>query len=162
MPKPVLDDLDRKLIALLAEDARISNRAIAETFAVTEGTIRGRIKRLEQAKLIRFTAMTGVEALETLQLVYIYITADPPRAQALAEQIAELPQIHSVLKMLGHHNILAIGLFVDLEDMMAMAGSRIIALEGIHDMETAVAVKTLKFNARMVRISARQRREDQA
>ena len=43
-----LDDLDRQLIEILGRDARVSNRKIAGDLGVTEGTVRGRIKRLQQ------------------------------------------------------------------------------------------------------------------
>lgn len=46
MSVPVIDDLDRQLIAILSSDARVSNRKIAADLGVTEGTVRGRIKRL--------------------------------------------------------------------------------------------------------------------
>ena len=45
MSAPQLDDLDRQLIEVLARDARVSNRKIAGDLGVTEGTVRGRIKR---------------------------------------------------------------------------------------------------------------------
>ncbi len=46
MAKAQLDELDRQLVDLLARDARVSNRRIAAELGVTEGTVRGRIKRL--------------------------------------------------------------------------------------------------------------------
>ncbi|MDE2436305.1 MAG: AsnC family transcriptional regulator, partial [Sphingomonadales bacterium] len=56
MISPVLDHLDRQLIETLSSDARVSNRKIASELGVTEGTVRGRIKRLQQDGLIAFTA----------------------------------------------------------------------------------------------------------
>ena len=51
MSAPQLDQLDRQLIDILAKDARVSNRKIAADLGVTEGTVRGRIKRLQQEGL---------------------------------------------------------------------------------------------------------------
>lgn len=61
MSAPQLDQLDRQLIDILAKDARVSNRKIAADLGVTEGTVRGRIKRLQQEGLIAFTAITGFD-----------------------------------------------------------------------------------------------------
>ncbi len=44
---PRLDELDRRIVEVLTVDARVSNRRIAAQLGVTEGTIRGRINRLE-------------------------------------------------------------------------------------------------------------------
>ena len=46
------DELDRQIIELLFEDARISNRKLAAKLDFTEGTIRSRVKRLEDENLI--------------------------------------------------------------------------------------------------------------
>ena len=54
-----IDDLDLQLIDLLSRDARVSNRKVASELGVTEGTVRGRIKRLQQDGLIAFTAITS-------------------------------------------------------------------------------------------------------
>ena len=48
MSAPLIDELDHQLIEILSKDARISNRKIAADLGVTEGTVRGRIKRLQQ------------------------------------------------------------------------------------------------------------------
>ena len=73
MSTPVLDDLDRQLIDILARDARVSNRKIAGDLGVTEGTVRGRIKRLQQDKLISFTAITDFGLADDSRLA-----ASPP------------------------------------------------------------------------------------
>lgn len=152
MPKPAVDDLDLRLIDLLAKDARVSNRQIAAELDITEGTVRGRIKRLQQENLIRFTAITGIGALRRLRLYFIYVSANPAQVKALATRIADFPQIHAVLTMLGPHNILVIGLFADLEDVTDTT-SRIIELPGIYSVETSIAVSTVKYNNRTVRIT---------
>ena len=63
MSAPLIDDLDRQLIDILSNDARVSNRKIAADLGVTEGTVRGRIKRLQQDGLIAFTAKNLVTLL---------------------------------------------------------------------------------------------------
>ena len=55
-----IDDLDQKIIQLLSTDARLSNRKIATQLGFTEGTIRSRVKRLEDENFIRFTAVTNM------------------------------------------------------------------------------------------------------
>ena len=64
-----LDDLDRQLIEILGRDARVSNRKIAGDLGVTEGTVRGRIKRLQQERLIAFTAIYAALAFVEFRLI---------------------------------------------------------------------------------------------
>ena len=149
-----LDDLDLQLIDLLSTDARVSNRKIAAELGVTEGTVRGRIKRLQQEGLIAFTAITGLGMAEKSRLAFISVQAEFENVRTIARQIAELPLINAVMITMGQGNILAICQFDDLDGLVDVASDRILGLPGVHHVETSIAVKTLKYNSRMARITA--------
>lgn len=182
-PHPELDELDHRIIDLLSQDARVSNREIAEQLGVTEGTIRGRVKRLEQENCIRFTAITNV-SLANVSLANVNLghanpgsvnggnaslanarPAGAPRVvligiqcvheelRALSERIAAMPEIRCVIITLGRYDILAIGLFTALEDVVEVANNRILALPGVRHVETSIAAKTLKYDYRVAKIT---------
>ena len=153
MSTPQLDELDRQLIDILSRDARVSNRKIAADLGVTEGTVRGRIKRLQQERLIAFTAITGFSLSNHAQLAFIGVQAEVGKVREVAKQIAELPLITSVMIAMGQFNILAISVFDELESLVEEASDRILAIDGVHHVETSIAVKTLKYNPRVVRIT---------
>jgi len=46
-----------------------------------------------------------------------------------------------------------VGLFTSLEDVIAVANNRILALPGVRHVETSIAVKTLKYDIRAARIT---------
>ena len=148
-----LDDLDQQLIAQLSRDARVSNRKIAAEIGVTEGTVRGRIKRLQQDGLITFTAITGLEMAAKSRLAFISIDANVNHVRAIARQIADMPLINGVMITMGQFNILAICLFEELDCLVNVASDRILALPGVHHVETSIAVKTFKYNTRVARIA---------
>lgn len=149
----VLDELDRQLIELLARDARVSNRKIASELGVTEGTVRGRIKRLQQDGLISFTAITGLQMASKSRLAFIRVQAEVERTREVARQIAELGPVNAVLVTMGSFNIMAMCLFDELDDLVEVASDRILAVPGVHHVETSIAVKTVKYNARIAKIT---------
>ena len=153
MGSVVLDDLDRQLIDLLASDARVSNRKIATKLGVTEGTVRGRIKRLQQDRLISFTAITGLQMARKSRLAFIWVQAEVERTREVARQISDLEQINAVLVTMGQFNILAMSLFEELDELVEVASDRILAISGVHHVETSIAVKTMKYNARVAKIT---------
>ncbi len=153
MGKPILDDFDRQLIEILARDARVSNRKIAADLGVTEGTVRGRIRRLQQDKLIAFTALTSLGLQGPTKLAFIAVQADVENVKSIADKIAQIPQVTGVLITMGRSNIIAICLFDDLESLVEVASDRILAMAGVHHVETSIAVKTFKYNARVVKIT---------
>lgn len=156
-----LDDLDFRLLDLLSKDARVSNRKIAAILGVTEGTIRGRIKRLQQENLIRFTAITNTAYLGSTRLVFLGIEADQAKVKDVAHQIAEIPPINCVIITLGRYQILAMGLFKDLDHIWEVANNRLRQVEGVRHVETSVAVRTIKYNDRMARITRSIEIEDE-
>ena len=152
-PPRKLDELDHKIIDLLARDARVSNRQIAVQLDVTEGTVRGRIKRLEQQNSIRFTAVTNVAFAGAPKVVLIGVHAAHGELRSLSQRIAAMPEIRCVIITLGRYDILAIGLFTALEEVVAVANNRILALPGVRHVETSIAVKTLKYDYRAAKIT---------
>ncbi|MFM6950208.1 MAG: Lrp/AsnC family transcriptional regulator [Novosphingobium sp.] len=157
-----LDDLDRQLIEVLARDARVSNRKIAVDLGVTEGTVRGRIKRLQQDGLISFTAITSFGLADSARMAFIGVQAEVSDVREVARQIADLTQVNAVMLTMGRFNILAICLFNSLDHLHEVASDKILAIPGVHHVETSIAVKTLKYNARVVRITEVQSGSDDA
>jgi DNA-binding Lrp family transcriptional regulator len=152
MARISLDDLDRKLIGLLAEDARISNRKIAAELDVTEGTVRSRIKRLEKDNLIRFTAITAFQGEGRHRLAFIRVQADLSHLPAVCDQLRDEPNIGALLITMSKFNLLVITLFKDLDKLHALAAERILLMEGVHHVETAIAIDTFKYDVRVARI----------
>ena len=148
-----IDEMDRQLIEMLSQDARMSNRKIALALNVTEGTVRGRIKRLQQEKLMSFTAITSFDLGKANKLAFIGVQADIGNLRAIADAISEISAVTSILITMGRFNVLAICLFGELEELHSVASDQILALRGVHHVETSVVVKTLKYNSRIVRIT---------
>ena len=150
-----MDDLDRRIVAKLARDARVSNRQIAAELDVTEGTIRSRIKRLQAEGLIQFTVVTDFRLAGSPNLVMMGIQADPSRVSTLARQLSDMPEISCVIVLLGRYSLLAMGLFTSIEQLNEVILGRIRVLEGIRDVETSISVHNLKYEFGIARITRR-------
>lgn len=153
MSAPQIDELDRQLIAILSKDARISNRKIAADLGVTEGTVRGRVRRLQNERLIAFTAITSFDLANDTKMAFIGVQAEFNRSQEIARAIAALPAINAVMVTLGRFNIMAFCLFRELDALHEIVSEHILTIDGVHHVETSIAVKTLKYNARTVKIT---------
>jgi Lrp/AsnC family transcriptional regulator for asnA, asnC and gidA len=147
-----LDDLDRCLIELLAHDARISNRKIASQLDVTEGTVRSRIKRLERDKLIRFTAVTSMSGARRVRMAFIRVQAELAQIPEITERLEGMAAVGAILVTMGRFNLLVIYLFEDLDEMHALASDTLMSIPGVHHVETAIAMNTLKYDYRVARI----------
>ena len=50
---PQIDDVDRRILTALHDDARISNSALAEQVGIAPSTCHGRVRRLQEIGVIR-------------------------------------------------------------------------------------------------------------
>lgn len=149
----LLDDLDNQLIAILSKDARVSNRKIATELGITEGTVRGRIKRLQSDGQIAFTAITGLSLAAKSRLAFIGIKAAMDKVREIADYLSAMDEINAVLVSLGELNITAICLFDELDELVELTSDRILTIAGVYQVETSIAVKTMKYNSRVARIT---------
>lgn len=144
-----MDDLDRKIIARLADDARASNREIAREFGLTEGTIRARLKRLREAKAIRVTAVTNVARLRNPMLAYLWIEVDSAEhMNEVAEALAKLKEITFVATMLGRSDVLAMTLVEGGDDLARFLHSTIDRIPGVHRVQYTLGQKFVKHDYR--------------
>ena len=153
MSEVQIDELDRQLIDILSKDARTSNRRIAADLGVTEGTVRGRIRRLQKDGLIAFTAITSFELADSTKMAFIGVQVEVDRVREIAQKIAAIPDINAVMVTMGRFNITAICLFNELDRLHEISSEQILSIDGVHHVETSIAVKTLKYNSRIVRIT---------
>ena len=148
-----LDAVDRAIVGRLATDARISNRQIAGELGVTEGTVRGRIKRMEEEKQIRITAVTNIDRFRDAALAYIWVEVERSgQTRAVAEALAGIPELGFVGVMLGRSDILAITMVRNTEHLAAFVHERISPIEGVRRTESTLGVNFLKHDYRMARI----------
>jgi DNA-binding Lrp family transcriptional regulator len=152
-PRYQLDSFDHQILKILSHDARLSNRKIAVALGVTEGTIRGRLKRLQEENYLRFTAVTGPSYMGNPWLVFIGVTAEQARVREVAQRVADMPGIRSVIITLGRFNILVVGMYSELHEILAVANNAILALPGVRHVETSISVKQLKYDSRLARIT---------
>ena len=153
MTRRKLDALDKSIVAWLSRDARISNGHIATELGVTEGTVRARIKRMEEEKLIRLTAVTNIDRFRDAALAYIWIEVERSgQTRAVAQQLAQIPELGFVGVMLGRSDILAITMVRNTEHLAEFIHKRISAVDGVRRTESTLGVNFVKHDYRMARI----------
>jgi Lrp/AsnC family transcriptional regulator for asnA, asnC and gidA len=148
-----LDDVDKVIVAQLSRDARISNRQIAQELGVTEGTVRARVKRMEEEKLIRITAVTNIDRFRDGALAYIWIEVERSgQAREVAKQLAEIDELGFVGVMMGRSDILAITMVRNTEHLAEFVHTRISSIPGVRRSESTLGVNFVKHDYRMARI----------
>jgi len=153
MTRRRLDEVDQAIVSRLAVDARVSNGQIATDLGVTEGTVRARIKRMEEEKLIRLTAVTNIDRFGDALIAYIWIEVERgDRTRAVAKTLAAIPELGFVGVMLGRSDILVITMVRNTEHLAEFVHNRISVIDGVRRTESTLGVNFIKHDYRMARI----------
>ena len=108
--RPRLDDVDRALLQILATDARISNKDLAERVGIAASTCLARVRALRQRGVIRgFYADIDPWALGHDIQAMIAIRLQPHARGAMSEVVAGLsrrPEVLDVYFLAGANDFL--------------------------------------------------------
>jgi len=146
--KVELDATDVALLAILREQPRISNRQIAELMGVTEGTIRNRVRRLQQQNVIAFTAIRRLNGKTPPSAAYIGVHVDGNRIAAVCDALVAIPQITFVATMLGRYDILACVVTADFAALTHLLHVQLPSIEGVKSTETSLSTAFVKHDHR--------------
>ena len=155
MTRRKLDEVDKAIVEYLARDARVSNGQIAGALGVTEGTVRARVKRMEEEKLIRITAVTNIDRFRDATLAYIWIEVErSDQTRSVAQSLAQIEELGFVGVMLGRSDILAITMVRNTEHLAEFVHQRINVISGVRRTDSTLGVNFVKHDYRMARIVA--------
>lgn len=146
------DELDEAIIRGLQLDGRSSNRQIGRDLGVSEGTVRKRLKRLQDLGAVRLTTMTDVRAIDFVVSAYVRLAVAPAAARAVANFVAGLEECGYAALTAGRYNVLCFLLSHDRLGLTKVIDEDIAALDGVHDVDVREVVSMLKHRFDLVHI----------
>jgi Lrp/AsnC family leucine-responsive transcriptional regulator len=122
--QPPLEDTDRRIVALLADDGRMSFTDLGKATGLSTSAVHQRVKRLEQRGLITgYAATVDQEAMGRPLTAFISITPiDPAAPDDYPERVRDIDQIESCWSVAGEESYILkvrVGTPSDLEDLLA-------------------------------------------
>ncbi len=103
-----LDDADRRLLALLREDARLPTAALARQLGVARTTVVERLKRLQRDGIVAGYTVRMNPAVESRMLrVHVLLALDAKEGDAVVAGLRRLPQVRAVYTISGAFDCLA-------------------------------------------------------
>ncbi|WP_380874818.1 transcriptional regulator [Sphingomonas sp. DBB INV C78] len=144
-----LDEIDHKIIERLGIDARVSNREIGRELGLTEGTIRSRLKRLFDSRVIRVAAITNTSRLRNPILAYLWIEANTAGdIEDMAAALAKVPEIGFVATMLGRADVLAMTLVENGNELTDFLHQTIDKIPGVRRVRYSLGQNFIKHDFR--------------
>jgi Lrp/AsnC family transcriptional regulator, regulator for asnA, asnC and gidA len=148
-----LDELDHRVIKAFQANGRVSNREVARQLGVSEATVRSRVRRLEEAGVVRIRAVGDATRARGLAAnAIIGITVAAGQVEAVMEKLLDHPEISVASTTIGRHDIIIGCALPDAEGLAEFILRRINRIPGITRSVTFPAVSVVKHDFNWVRL----------
>ena len=151
MPNLGLDAIDRRIIAALQADGRLSNVELAERVGLSPSPCLRRVKRLEREGYIEaYRAMLRRGRVGLGLTVFVGVKIEghaSDRAEAFQEAIIAMPEIVACHLVAGEVDYLLEVVVPDLEHYQRYLVGKLLDLSIIREVRSNIAIQTLKTGA---------------
>ena len=145
-----LDGTDVKILRMLLSNAKLSSRKIARKTGVSIGTVLSRMKKMEQAGIIKeYSAIIDHEKLGYELTVVIEMTISKGRLSEVAKDIAKVPNVCCVYNVTGLTDAMVIAKFKKREELSSFT-KYLLSLPYVERTNTHVVLTTMKEDFRVL------------
>ena len=145
-----LDDTDRRLLAVLLEDARISQRGLAQRIGVAQGTITNRLRRLEELGVIKgYTVLLEPESIGWTLTVITGLRIEKGSMINVQQNIAADPRVFAVYDVTGDYDSMVLARVQSRKDLDDLTKT-VFTLKGVQRSFTQVVLNTVKEDGRVI------------
>ena len=146
---PKLDRIDRRILAALQEDARLTNQALSEQVALSPSACLARVRRLEKEGVIQgYHARLDPFALHIGLVLYADITLDahtPAELARFEEAIVAHPQVVEASHVTGSFDYILKVVVADMPEWTRIAEQLASSDLGVERINTHVVMRKPKF-----------------
>ena len=143
-----LDDVDRRLLALLHADARMSNSALADAVGIAASTCHGRVRRLQDLGVIRgYYADIDPAAIGLSLQAMVSVTLQSnarSKIRNFIQQIRRKPQVMDVFFLAGADDFIIHVAARDTDDLRAFVVENLNADADVAGTQTSLIFEHLR------------------
>lgn len=137
-----MDDLDRRILAQLGQDARVSVAVLARRLKVARSTVQARLERLETGGMIAgYTLRLGEAAREGRIHATVLLTVEPRAQVSILPRLKAFPEVERIHTTSGRVDLLlqlAASSTTQLDEVLDQIGG----LPGIRGSESLIHLST--------------------
>lgn len=139
-----MDDIDKRIIKVLEDDARTSLRKISELVDVSLGTVSNRVKRMEKNGIIRgYSVILDPDKIGWELNVVIGLRIQKGRLIEIQERIAKDSRVHGVYDVTGDFDSMVIARAKNRKDLDDLS-KNVLSIDGVERSITHLVLNTVK------------------
>ena len=149
MPTVTWDEIDRRILEVIQEEARISNADLAGRVGLSPSPCWRRVRALEDAKVIRrYVTLVDAEAIGLPINVFATVTLEKQIERALERferAVAERPEVMECYLMTGEFDYLLRVVVPSLGAYERFLMDHLTRIEGIASIKSSFALKQVRY-----------------
>jgi len=140
-----MDQIDLDIISRLQSDGRIPFTDIAKALDISEGTVRNRVARLIQDRILQIVGMVDPNRLGFDAPAVISVSVQPPLLEKVANTISKFPEVSYLIMVSGEFDLLVEVLCRDREHLASFLNEKILRVPGVTNTQTSMILRTYKM-----------------
>jgi len=151
--KKLLDHTNLKILKLLQEDCKISNKELARRLNLSTTPIFERIKKLEKAGYIEnYTALLNERKIGLKQTIFIGISLKGHTRSYLknfSQQINKFPEVVEAYQVSGNFDFLLKLVLEDIDAYEKFVQTKLSLISDIRKVHSYIAIKKEKYTTQL-------------
>ena len=144
-----IDSIDKEILRMLQDDARISFKKIANKIGVSEATIFVRVKKLQKNRVIkRFTAIVSPDLLGKNLTAFVLVNTEPRNLEHVLDTLSKMDDVYEVYDVTGTYYVI-VKIRTENRKTLAEIIDKIGMIDGVTRTETAIVLKCVKEETRI-------------
>ena len=139
-----IDDLDRKILQHLRADGRVSYVALANKFNVSEGTIRKRVRKLDENQILQIIGVTDPLKVGLDTVAFIWLKVERRRLESVIKELKIIKDIRYLVITTGSYDVVAMAVLPDRERLIQLLNKQLGQIPGVHSTETSIVLEIHK------------------
>ena len=140
-----LDDIDKRIIEMLQEDSRKPFVEIAKELGLSDPTIHGRVKKLQEAGVIeKFTAVLAPAKVEKGIAAFVEINVKPNTIEEVIGNLGGIDEVLEIHETFGDYDLIAKLRTKTNEDLRDLVAREIRTIPYIVNTKVTTVLKTRK------------------
>ncbi|MFN2354684.1 MAG: Lrp/AsnC family transcriptional regulator [Desulfopila sp.] len=144
-----IDDTNTAILQHL-RDGRVPFKKIADTLGVSEGTIRSRVKKLQDEGILEITGLIDPEALPEKYVVMVGVKLKDMDLVKKAEEFSRLRGVISVCVVTGRFDLILTVMLRQRFGMLEFYTNEVSKVESVRSVETFVVYKSFNLKVPLV------------
>ncbi len=140
-----IDGVDKQLVEILQENARVTNAELARQVGVSEATVRRRIDKLLEKDVIRIKAVADPFKLGYAIIVIIGLWVEKPHLREAEEYVCALPEARFVGVTMGSYDLMLEAWFRSREEMVRFMTEDLAKVPGIGRNDAFQVIRLSKY-----------------